>query len=109
MNNEVSKNIKCICIRNGVEVWADEDFVERLSAKLEGLSGHAFIRFEGRLLNTADITGIFTAQDMEEVTRRKNGQWKCNHNNWHYRKEECDCWQDRHKNWSGLAPGQKPS
>ncbi len=50
-----------------------------------------FIEYEGQVVNSADIIGIFSASTMEEVTRRKNGEWKCKSETWHERKEKCDC------------------
>lgn len=89
--NEISKNIQCISIRNGVELWIDEDRANEISGILSKVSSHTFIKLEGRLINTADISGIFTAQDMEESTRRRNGEWKCRWNIWHGKGTKCEC------------------
>ena len=32
---------------------------------------------ENQIINKADISGIFNAITMEDKTRRKNGDWKC--------------------------------
>ncbi len=91
--NEISKKLYCVVIRNGIEIWVDESFAERLKFALAKLSGHSFVPFENRILNTADITGVFTAEDMEEYRRRKNGQWKCNKGKWHDKADHCECWR----------------
>ena len=92
--NEISKKLYCIVMRNGIEIWADESFIEKLKIVLGRLSGRVFVPFENRILNTADITGVFTAEDMEEYRRRKNGQWKCNKGKWHAKEDHCECWRD---------------
>jgi len=53
-----------------------------------------FIRVEGRTINTVDCSGIYEAIDIEDMYRRKNGQWQCKHGGWHDRDEECDCLSD---------------
>lgn len=60
---------------------------------LETLKSSKFIKFSGELINTADIVGVFTAGTMEEVTRRKRGEWQCSHGKWHGRNEKCECAQ----------------
>ena len=72
----------CIVIRNGVEVWSEEDKVKSLQCLLAEDKGSRFIGLSGETINTADITGIFTAQTMEDITRRKNGQWKDKNGRW---------------------------
>lgn len=90
--NEVSKELKCISMRNGVEIWAEKERLEKLQNSLVGIKESKFVFLDEQMLNTADIVGIFDAKTMEEVTHRKNGQWKCEYNNWHNRGTKCeDC------------------
>jgi Mg2+/Co2+ transporter CorC len=88
--NELSKKLMCIQMRSQVELWLEAEKSEKLQEILQTITGSKFVRFEGRTINTADIVGIFTALDMEELTRRKNGEWKCQYNFWHPRKEDCE-------------------
>ena len=99
MNTELSKNLKCIVMRSGVEIWVEGDRAEILQGVLDKITEHKFIRYEGDTINTADITGIFGADAMEDKTRRKNGEFKCKQNEWHMRNEKCEC----------LTPEQKAS
>ena len=89
--NKLTKNLKCISIRNGIEIWIDSEKVKILQKKLETIKSSIFINYDGRTINTADITGIYKAIDIEEMKRRKNGQWQCKYNNWHDRNEKCNC------------------
>lgn len=91
MTTALSKKLYCIQMRSGVEIWIEGESLERLNATLDNLRGSTFISFEGRRFNTADLVGVFTAQDMENATRRKNGQWQCVVGNWHGKTDKCNC------------------
>jgi hypothetical protein len=81
--NELAKKQKCISIRGGQEIWIDEDKVEAISSQMES---RKFIQIGDNIINTADISGIYTAKEMENVIRRKNGQWQdAKTGDWHNR------------------------
>lgn len=88
---QVTKSLYCIAMRNGVELWIEQDRARRLQEVLERLTQHMFVNFEDRTVNTADIVGVFGASDMEEHTRRKNGEWKCGVGEWHTKGQDCQC------------------
>lgn len=90
-DNKLSKSLVCVVIRNGIEIWVEKDRAIYLETLLTQKDAPQFITYDGQMINKADITGIFTAEVMEEKTRRRNGQWKCQHENWHERGEKCDC------------------
>ena len=100
MQNELAKIQRCVVIRGSFEIWVDEDKAEKLQSMLENLKAHFFVRWEGQSFNTADVTGIFTAEAMEERTRRKNGQWQCRANYWHDRFEKCACGTLEQREWN---------
>lgn len=80
-------------MRNGIEIWIDQEKAESLLAILSEKNAPQFITFEGRLINKADLTGVYLPEDMEEMTFRKNGQWKCRFGVWHNKGENCGCWE----------------
>jgi len=86
MSNEISKNLICILMRSGIEIWIDAEKFDNLQ---ESLEKNRFIRIVDQIINSADVSGVFDAKTMEEKTRRKNGQWKCHANYWHNKGEEC--------------------
>lgn len=88
---QITKNLKCISMRNGIEIWIEADRAKMLQKQLPQLQSHKFIDFDERIINTADLTGIFTPQDMADLTNRKNGQWKCEKGKWHDKATECEC------------------
>jgi len=87
MIKELSKNLVAIVLRNGVEIWTEKDRAENLIRLLINLDKNKFVKFDNELFNTADIVGIFSASVMEEVIRRKNGQWQDSKGEWHDRGE----------------------
>ena len=91
MTTELSKSLMCVIIRGGIEIWLEKERAEKLIQMLTVIKESKFIEFNGQILNTADITGIFTPDVMEEKTRRRNGEWKCRLENWHGKGEKCDC------------------
>lgn len=90
MNKEIANKQKCIVIRYGIEIWIDEDKWKKLEFALDNQIGQ-FYNIEGRRVNKADLVGIFYPIDLEEMKRRKNGQWKCGYGQWHNRGEVCEC------------------
>lgn len=94
MSNELSKELVCILMRSGVQIWAEKDRVEPLRKALNDYANcPQFINYDGEDLNKADISGIYSVKIMDELTRRKNGQWQCKEGYWHDRGEKCeDCW-----------------
>lgn len=91
MTNKLNKQQMCVLMRPGVEIWVDKERADKLRQILLNLKTNIFIDFEGRSFNTADITGVFTPQDLEDLKRRKNGQYKCQNGIWHERGEICNC------------------
>jgi len=83
MTQEITKELMCIRLRSGIEIWADANRIEPLKKVLLSGGSALFFDYEGETINTGEIAGIFRASTMEEMTRRKNGQWKCKGNIWH--------------------------
>lgn len=85
---ELSKNLMCIKIGE-VEIWTEVDKIKELISVLKNRNGQQFIQIGDEVVNRSFITGIFTPQTMEDVTRRKNGMWRCRYGYWHERGEKC--------------------
>lgn len=92
MNNELSIKLKCLKTHSGVELWIDENRAEQLFKILERPDCPQFFRFDGRMISKGDIAGIYLATDLEDNTRRKNGQWKCMKcGRWNLKGKQCEC------------------
>jgi hypothetical protein len=80
METQVTKEQMVLSIRNGVEIYIDKDKMPEL---LKVIQSNKFIKLGDSMINTADISGIFTAEELESSIRRKNGQWKDKKGVWH--------------------------
>ena len=58
-------------MRSGMKIWVDEDQVAPLEKALDKLSEHVFIRIKGRVINTADMQGLFLPPDVEKPSHVK--------------------------------------
>lgn len=91
---------KCVVFRNGIEIWIPEgEKLERFQTLLTNLQSHMFVSWEGRNMNTADITGIFKPEDMEAMKRQKKGEWQCKYGTWHDKNSECECRSTQQEMW----------
>lgn len=92
--NELSKNLRCVLVRSGIEIWIEESQLNPVMNAVENQKAR-FIEIKGELVNISDIVGVFTPNSMEDRTRRKNGQWRCKKNQWHEKGKQCDCSKKR--------------
>lgn len=90
--NEVSKELRCILTRHGVEIWVEKDRIDGIAKALEEAK---ILTVDGEILATSEIAGIFTPQRMEDYKRVKAGQWKCSKNGWHDKGQKCECSKQR--------------
>lgn len=91
--NEISKNLMCVQMRSGVEVWLESDRATNLQTTLLNITGSKFIKIDDQIVNTADIVGLFNPKTMADHTHRKNGKWQCSFNTWHQKNDTCGCGQ----------------
>lgn len=90
--NDVTNNLKCLLIRGNIEIWLEADRLDHLTTMLKGLNTQKFIEVDGSLVNSFEIAGIFTPQQMAERNLRKKGGWQCGHGKWWNKFDhECDC------------------
>ena|SRR3990167_2128348 len=87
---ELSKNLMCIKMRSGAEIWVEKEKAQKLIDVLTGTE-IKFVEVEDELINSANVEGVFTPQTMSNLTRRKNGDWQCFKNEWHEKFQKCGC------------------
>lgn len=88
--NQLTKQLMCVKLRNGIDFWLEDERATKLKTML--LNGeNRFIEMDGEIFNRADIVGVFSAKTLEAHTRKQNGQWECKHQTWHNRGERCEC------------------
>ena len=81
-------------MRSGIMIWMEAERIQVLQERLKSDSKNPlpdFIDYEGRSLNRKDMEGVYLPVDIDDWTRRKNGQWQCTVSAWHDRAEKCDC------------------
>lgn len=89
---ELAVDLMCVKMRSGVTFWVERARAERLMQLLESEVKTRFVRFEDEMLNVADVEGVYSAATMEDLERRKNGEWKCRiAGRWHDRFQKCEC------------------
>lgn len=86
--NEITKNLMCVVIRGGLEVWIDEDKVDNLMAVIEK---NSVVKIEKNIINTKDIVGVFTPEVMKDRDSKKKGEWRCDYGKIHQKYEKCVC------------------
>ena len=91
MSNEISVALVCVQMRSGVEIWLEEARAASLKAAMLSQTPPRFVNIDEKVINVADVVGIFPAADMEASTNRKNGLWRCKVGAWHDRGAKCDC------------------
>lgn len=78
-------------MKNGLPIWTTEIRVNALESILAAGAGHKFVKIDDRTINSAEIQGIYTPAQYEEIANLKQGMWQCAEKKWHKRKEECEC------------------
>lgn len=81
-------------MKSGIEIWIDEDKADKVMSYLQ-TQKTGFGTIESRLINLVEIEGIFSPVDLEELSYRKQGMWKCKFNCWHNKNEDCNCSKPR--------------
>lgn len=69
--------MKCLKVRGVDDIWVDDLTAAKIEVTLAQPDENKYITFEGRVINTADIKGIFTEADMgkrPEPLYLKSGQ-----------------------------------
>ena len=91
MEQSLTNPEMCILLRNDVQIWLGKQQAESVQKLLSSIERSTFIHLGERTINSADIIGVLPPQDIEDVKRRKNGEFKCKYGFWHHRGDKCDC------------------
>lgn len=89
MNSELSKNLQCVLLIGGVEIWIEAERATNLERMMET---QKYIKLEGSTIAVSQIAGVFSPIHMDEFKRLKQGQWKClRGGKWHDKFKKCEC------------------
>lgn len=90
MTNELANQQMCIYLRNGIEIWVDKEIAMDFGHDLEK-GDRAVVKIGGQYINSVEVVGIFDPIYLDELKRRKLGQYKCKYGKWHNKEEDCEC------------------
>lgn len=90
---EIRKDQRPILMKSKIVHWVSLDTAERAQEAISKQTGHSFLRIKelGISVNTAEIEGIYTIDQYQELIKLKQGMWQCEYKVWHQRKGECNC------------------
>jgi len=92
MNQEITNKTKCLLTREGIEIWIDENQAEKISELILTAKNNKLIEIDGETISIGSISGIYSGQIIENLRRKKQGDWECEYcHRWHKRGEECGC------------------
>ena len=69
----IRKIQKCLMVRNGIDIWIDEDKSNAIKIDMLKNFDNNFIEVEGNMINIKDIIGIFSNSLVIDLERRKAG------------------------------------
>lgn len=87
MTNELSTQQKVVITRNGATFYINLDRAERLQRMLLDPNKPDYIELNDTLIAIREITMVAPASKVEEMNRRKKGEWQCSRGHWHSREE----------------------
>lgn len=101
MSQEIEKfeGKKAIMMRSRLVHWISETTGEGLQNQLQTQQGHTFVKIRelGITINTAEVEGVYTVLQYEDLAKVKQGMWQCEYQKWHGKREECGCKAERWK------------
>lgn len=87
MKSELSTQQKVVITRNGATFYIDLDRADRLQKMLLDPNKPDYIELDDTLIAIREITMVAPAIKVEEMNRRKKGEWQCAKGHWHSREE----------------------
>ena len=87
MTNELSTQQKVVITRNVATFYIEIDRAERLQRMLLDPNKPDYIELNDTLIAIREITMVAPASKVEEMNRRKKGEWQCARGHWHGREE----------------------
>jgi hypothetical protein len=97
MSTEITKELRCVMLIGGLEIWLEKSRAEKLR---QAMTVKKTVEIDGSEITVSQIAGIFTPSHMDEFKRRQNGEWKClNAGEWHEKFQKCHCGTIEQKNY----------
>lgn len=91
--DKLSTETFCALLRNGMELWVNPEEAKKVQKFLLDEQSPKFFDFRGSPVNKFEFVGVFTAEQIYDMQHKRQGDWRCERNEWHPKDEPCDCWQ----------------
>lgn len=85
--NDIAIQQKVVMTRNGATFYLDLDRAAKVEALLLSPNKPDYIEIDDTLIAVREITMVAPAEKVEEMNRRKKGDWQCGRGHWHSREE----------------------
>jgi len=85
--NEVSVQQKVVITRNGALFYLDLERAAKVEALLLSPNKPDYVEIDDTLIQVREITMVAPTAKVEEMNRRKKGDWQCERGHWHSRDE----------------------
>lgn len=89
---ELSTKNYVVTTRNSGKYYVTKDQADKLVAMINSSNPIKIIEIDdNQRFATADFVNVLPAWKIEEISREKNGEWKCQSGTWHDRFGICKC------------------
>lgn len=83
---------KIVVCRNGTRFYVNAEQAVLIEQQLMTPNRPAYLRIDGCLVATGEISLLATPQKIDELDKQRRGLWQCAHGNWQAKGEiQCKC------------------
>lgn len=90
-NGEITQDNMVVVTRGTGRYYVSKKGAAALAVDLNSDECPRMVTVNGHLIASADIVGIVTPIQIDEMEKRKRGMWQCGKASWHGRDEVCKC------------------
>ncbi len=74
-----------IVMKGGLVHWVTPETAERFQNQLQTQTSHTFVRLKDAniTINTAEVEGVYTMAQYDDLCKVKQGMWQCQYQTWH--------------------------
>lgn len=85
-----------IVMRGGLTHMVSLETGERVQNALSGQKAHQFMKISelNITINTAEVEGVYTMEQYDELAKVQAGMYKCPYSKWHAKRTTCECRAD---------------
>jgi len=91
---QITEGKRPVVMKSGLIHWMSERKAEEFENLIRKQTGHQFIGVHelGITINTAQIEGVYTIKEYDDLCKKNQGMWQCAFARWHKKGiENCNC------------------